>query len=240
MPVERAPESDAAERLTEASQTLELHLRAGGELERQHGTRDRGRVGMRGPRVDEALQPSRIDDHVVVEVGQEGAGRLPHAAVASEVQAGDRLADVADARNPGHDLVRAAVGRRVVHHEDLEPRHAGGAALAQRDQRRQAPLQQVGTIVRADDGGDRRRRARLRRLREQLVPDALLEHRDALRRSEQSAPPHRDRARAPGGSARRTNATGRSCTRTVRPMPLSSASSAIAGSGRARSTVASR
>src|SRR5262249_54987283 len=89
---ERRAEAHLPEAVTEAAKPLELHLGSGDQLEREHGSGDGGGIRMRRPGLHESLEPARVDRDVVVEIRDELAGGFRQAAVAREVDAGDRLA----------------------------------------------------------------------------------------------------------------------------------------------------
>jgi hypothetical protein len=118
-------------------------LRFGGQFGRQHEAGHCGDLG-RVESSHQALQPRRVQQHVVVGVGHDRRGGAPRAGVARDVEAGPILAHVDHSGGPRH-VARARIDRGVVDHDDF--------MRAQRllRQRGQAAAQLVGAVAGADD-----------------------------------------------------------------------------------------
>src|SRR6185295_7143265 len=91
------------------TQSFEFHLRCREELEWEHGTGDGGGIRVLRPRLDEPFEPGRVDGHIVVEIGDEVAARLAKAAIAGDIEADRRLADISHIRVAHDGLMRSLV-----------------------------------------------------------------------------------------------------------------------------------
>jgi hypothetical protein len=151
----------------EAAVLLERDLGAGRELEGQHLTGRPTGVRVLRPQLPELGVPAPVDHDVVVQERDHVTGGLVQGPVAGEVEAGERLDDVADVRQSGDGSPGRVVGRGVVDHEELRSREAG--PLHRHVHAVQQPCEQDGARTCADGHGEGGVRGR-------GLPPELVEH----------------------------------------------------------------
>ena len=166
---------------------FEDDLRLGGERKRQDQAGQRARVGMHAGGAGEAAVPSGIHHRVVVDEGQPVPARLAERPIAGDVEPRRGLADASDSHGgrdlrrlrAGRRIVdhqhvdgRRRVGRRPAHALQAAPQPLRPVLRAHRDgERRRQPicrhdgrqllaqrrLDQGGSHLRPQPGGERRR-----------------------------------------------------------------------------------
>ncbi len=152
----------------ETAAFLKKNLCAGVEFPGEDKAGESGGVGVFSQRRLKSPHPPRIDNDIVVEIGDPGGGGLLPGVVAGKVETRARLDGVANSGIAADNIGGFSIGRRVVHHENLN-----GMMNRQSPERIEAAGKKVGMIARANSDGEGERRKRgWRKLK--LVNDGIL------------------------------------------------------------------
>src|SRR5262249_47902331 len=111
-------EANAIEVRSEAAYLLEENLSSGIQLQRQHRSRESSGIRIRPPCVPETFEPTAIYRDVVIQEGDPVRRGFANSAIASEVESGLALNDIADTWEVRNYSRGPVIEGRIIDHQD--------------------------------------------------------------------------------------------------------------------------